>query len=148
MIPCPRSIAGPSQRYDLQTRARIPAQWAVYNETELRAPSPTPVDCYGIAYGFAPATGDFDYLCGQELTPGAAVPEGFAKIALPAGRWARFVSKGHITTVQAAWGEVYNHWASQPGCGPRTGPRVEYYPPAFDGMTGNGGYELWIPVEG
>ena len=116
MIPCPRSIAGPSQRYDLQTRARIPAQWAVYNETELRAPSPTPVDCYGIAYGFAPATGDFDYLCGQELTPGAAVPEGFAKIALPAGRWARFVSKGHITTVQAAWGEVYNHWASQPGC--------------------------------
>ena len=48
--------------------------------------------------------------------------------------------------MQAAWGEVYNHWASQPDCGPRSGPGVEFYPPEFDGMTGNGGYELWIPV--
>ena len=48
--------------------------------------------------------------------------------------------------MQSAWGEVYNHWADQPGCGPVAGPSVEYYPPEFNGMTGNGGYELWIPV--
>jgi AraC family transcriptional regulator len=141
-----RLIAGLSRRYDMQTRAGIPAQWAAYNEAALRAPSPAPEDYYGVAYGFTPATGDFDYLCGQEIAPGTALPEGFAKVALPAGRWARFLTKGHITTMQAAWGEVYNHWASQPNCGPRSGPGVEFYSPEFDGRTGNGGYELWIPV--
>jgi AraC family transcriptional regulator len=141
-----RLIAGPSQRYDMQTRARIPAQWAAYNEAEVRVASPAPEDYYGVAYGFTPTTGDFDYLCGQEIARRATLPEGFAKVTLPAGRWARFVTKGHISTMQSAWGEVYNHWSGQPGCGPVAGPSVEYYPPEFDGMTGNGGYELWIPV--
>lgn len=47
-----RTIAGPSLRYDMQTRARIPAQWAAYNEAQLRGPSPNPADYYGVAYGF------------------------------------------------------------------------------------------------
>jgi AraC family transcriptional regulator len=139
-------IAGPSQAYDLQTRASIPSQWVDYNSAGLRAPSPKPEDYYGVAWGFNAATGTFDYLCGQEMTAGTAVPQGFAKVTLPAGRWARFATKGHISTMQSAWGEVYNHWSGQPGCAPRSGPSVEYYPPAFNGMTGEGGYELWVPV--
>ena len=30
----------------------------------------------------------------------------------------------------------------------RPGPSVEYYPPQFDGLTGAGGFEVWVAVEG
>lgn len=143
-----RHLAGPVRRYSMQTRAAIPAQWVAYNTEGERAPSLSPEDYYGLAFGFSEATGEFDYLCGQEVAADVPLPEGFARVATPAGRWARFVTRGHVSTMQSAWGEVYNHWMGQPGCLPRKGPSVEYYPPAFNGMTGHGGYELWVPVEG
>lgn len=143
-----RHFAGPVARYTMETRGDIPAQWAAYNTDGLRVPSLSPQDYYGIAFGFSPETGAFDYLCGQEVAADTTLPTGFGRVTLPAGRWARFATRGHISTMQAAWGEVYNHWTGGPGCAPRPGPSVEYYPPTFNGMTGHGGYELWVPVAG
>lgn len=142
-----RVYVGPSQRYDMQTRAQIPAQWESYNVEDIRAPSPAPEEYFGLVYDFTENSGSFAYMCGQVLTPGAVVPDGFAKLTVPAGRWAKFATKGHISTMQGAWGEIMNHWLSQPGCTSRSGPSIEFYPPEFDGMTGDGGYEIWMPVE-
>jgi AraC family transcriptional regulator len=140
-------FAGPVQRYDMQTRSAIPAQWDAYNQADLRAASPKPEDYFGIVFNFAEDKGAFDYMCGQFLTQGAALPLGFKTLKVPAGAWARFVTTGHISTMQNAWGEVMGHWLGQPGLIPREGPSIEYYPPHFDGMSGNGGYEIWVPVK-
>jgi AraC family transcriptional regulator len=139
-------FAGPVQRYDMQTRGEIPAQWDAYNAANLRAPSPSAEDYFALVFNFDAATGAFDYMCGQVLTPGAALPKGFQSLTVAAGNWARFGTGGHISTMNDAWGEVMGHWMAQPGCTPREGPSMEYYPPAFDGMTGEGGYEIWMPV--
>jgi AraC family transcriptional regulator len=141
-----RIIAGLSHNYDMQTRVEIPALWGRYNDEETRAATPHPDDYYGVCYGFT-GTGTFSYLCGQILSARADLPPGFAKVTLPAGPYARFVTKGHISTMSQGWAEVYNDWLTRPEYRPRTGPSVEYYPPEFDGMTGDGGYELWLPVE-
>jgi AraC family transcriptional regulator len=53
-----------------------------------------------------------------------------------------------IAEMPAVWAEIHGHWLQQPEWHPRPGPSVEYYPPAFDGATGQGGYEIWVPVEG
>ncbi len=138
--------AGPVQRYDMQTRSAIPAQWAAYNQHHIRAPSPDPDDYFGVVFDFSEATGSFDYMCAQTLGKGAALPEGFRRLTVPAGNWAKFTTSGHISTMQNAWAEVMGHWLGQPGCVPRPGPSIEYYPPGFNGMTGNGGFEIWMPV--
>ena len=141
-----RRFAGPVRKYDMQTRANIPAQWVAYNEDGTRVAGDVPDDYYGAVFNFSEKDGTFDYLCGQEVPAGVALPAGFGSVTI-SGRYARFATKGHISTMNAAWAEVYGDWLSRPDFRPRPGPSVEYYPPAFDGMTGEGGYELWVPVE-
>ena len=142
-----RRFAGPVQKYDMESRANIPAQWVAYNSDGTRVPGAVPDDYYGAVFNFSEKDGTFDYLCGQEVPAGAALPAGFGSVTI-SGRYARFATKGHISTMGAAWAEVYGDWLSRPDYRPRPGPSVEYYPPEFDGMTGDGGFELWVPVEG
>lgn len=140
----PRHFAGLTRRYDMQTRSAIPAQWADYNTAGVVLPHAIPDAWYGLCYNFGPDM-SFDYLSGQEVSAVADLPPGFAAVTI-AGTYARFATKGHISTMQAALGEIYGDWLKRPDYQPRPGPSVEYYPLEFDGMTGDGGYEIWVPV--
>ncbi len=140
-----RRFAGMVKRYDMQSRAEIPAQWVAYNTLGTRVPGAVPNDYYGVVFNYAEKDGTFDYLCGQLVPAGAALPAGFASVTIE-GSYARFATKGHISTINAAWSELYSGWLTRPEFAPRPGPSVEYYPPAFDGMTGEGGFEVWVPV--
>ena len=84
---------------------------------------------------------------GQEVTGQAELPISFTQVA-PPGPYARFATMGHSSTMSADRGEVCNDWLCRPALHPRKGPAVEYYPPSFNGMTGNGGFEVWVPIEG
>lgn len=141
-----RNFAGPVVRYDMTTRAKIPAQWEAYNRDGIRVPAIGPRDYYALVANFNEQAGSFDYLCGQEVAADTPLPEGFKRLSVPAGKWARFSTRGHISTMQAVWTEVMNTWMGQPGLEARRGTSIEYYPPEFNGMTGQGGYELWVPV--
>lgn len=143
----PRRLAGPVVRYDMQTRAGIPAQWAAYNDADVRAPSPSPEDYFGVVFNYDDEAGTFDYLCGQEVPMGARLPAGFAEVTI-SGVYACFASSGHISTMGDAWSEIYTDWLARPELRPRSAASVEYYPPAFNGETGEGGFELWLPIEG
>ena len=140
-----RRFAGVVQRCDMQSRAQIPGQWQDYNSTGTRVAGAVPGDYYGVVFNHSDDRGQFDYLCGQEVPAGAGLPQGFGEVAI-AGRYARFATMAHISAMQAVWGEVYGQWLSRPDFHGRPGPSVEYYPPAFDGMTGDGGYEVWVPI--
>lgn len=147
-----RRFAGPVQRYTMQTRSAIPAQWVAFNDAETRVPGAVPDDYYGLCYNFSESDGSFYYMCGQEVPAGVDLPQDFAAVTI-AGRYARFATTGHISTMDAVWQEVYANWLSRPDMKPRAmkhrpGPSVEYYPPQFDGLTGTGGFEVWVAVEG
>lgn len=137
-----RRFAGPVQRYDMQTRAQIPAQWAAFNADGTHGPG----EYYGVVFNFSEDAGTFDYLCGQEVSTTGPLPAGCKSVTVN-GPYARFVTKGHISTMSAVWNEVYSHWMTRPEYRPRPAPSVEYYPPAFDGATGAGGFEVWLPIE-
>jgi AraC family transcriptional regulator len=140
-----RHFAGPVQRYTMQTRSAIPQQWQAYTDAGTKVAGAIPGTFYGIAFNVAPDMGSFDYLCGQEVPAGAILPAGFDRVTI-AGPYARFATKGHISTMNGAWNEVYAHWLTLPDLRPRPGPAMEYYPPEFDGMTGEGGFEIWVAV--
>jgi AraC family transcriptional regulator len=82
----------------------------------------------------------------MELAAGAQPGPGQAEVTLPGGTWARFVVADGIEVMPEVWAEIHGHWLKQPDWQPRPGPSVEFYPPAFNGATGQGGYEIWVPV--
>jgi AraC family transcriptional regulator len=139
-----RRILGPMRRYSMETRQAIPGQWAEYNLAGLKASGAVPDRWYGVCANFGEG-GTFDYLCGMEV-PKGVVPAGWAALTLPAGCWARFVEKGHISVMQDVWAEIFREWMGRKGLTPRDGPSVEFYPLEFDGATGEGGFEIWMPV--
>jgi AraC family transcriptional regulator len=139
-------FAGTVRRYDMRSRGEIPAQWDAYNDAGLRAASPDPHEYFGLVFNFDEATGTFDYMCGQLILKGSPLPLGFKTLLVPGGNWAKFSTSAHISTMQSAWAEVMGQWLGQPGCIPREGPSIEYYPSSFNSRTGDGGYEIWMPV--
>ena len=141
-----RRLAGPVRRYSMATRSQIPGQWADYNAAGVRVTGARPGDYYGVVFNYSGDIAAFDYLCGQDVTATAILPHGFGEV-LVSGAYARFATLGHISTMNAVWAEVYGHWLQRPEYRHRPGPPVEYYPPAFDGMTGEGGFEVWVAVE-
>ena len=141
-----RLMVGPAKSYDMETRSAIPAQWAAYNEADQTPEYVIPDSWYGLCYDFGEG-GTFSYLCGVEVTKRGTIPPGQTVVTLPAGKYARFASKRHISEMNDIWTEIYAEWLGTPGLIARSGPSVEYYPLEFDGRTGEGGFEIWIAVE-
>jgi len=141
-----RRIAGRNARYVMGQVQGIPAQWAAYNAEGQSGAEVVPEAWYGLCHDVQGER--FGYLCGMELAPGGKAAPGQVVVTLPGGAWARFRVADGIDQMQAVWAEVFGHWLKQPDWRSRPGPSVEYYPPAFNGETGQGGYEIWVPIEG
>jgi AraC family transcriptional regulator len=141
-----RLIVGLSRRYDMQTRSAIPAQWAAYNEDGATPSDAIAGKWYGVISAFSEADTSFDYLCGVEIARRCPLPPGQTLVTVRAGNYARFATRDHISAMNGMWAEIYSDWLGTDGLSPRLGPSLEYYPVEFDGRTGEGGYEIWIPV--
>jgi AraC family transcriptional regulator len=137
-----RRIMGSLKRYDQTTNANIPHQWAAYNQADRHVPGEVYGAWYGVCANFGPDM-SFDYMCGMEVPTGDA-PDDWTTLTLPAGRWAGFIVQAHLSTMQAAWGAIYRDHVGA-GLTPRDGPSTEIYRD-FDPDTGEGGYEIWVPV--
>lgn len=137
-----RRFAGPVQRYTMQTGSAIPAQWMAYNTAGERVKGAGLEDYYGLVFNDDEEAGAFDDMCGQEAPVGALISAGFGTVTIE-GPYARFATGAHISTMQAAWGEVYGIWLIKPEFRARHDAAVKYHPPAFNRMTGEGGYEDW-----
>ena len=58
-----------------------------------------------------------------------------------------FPHRGHISGIPATWRAIMENWL--PGSGSRMAdaPNFERYAEDFDGNTGLGGVEIWIPID-
>lgn len=137
----PLRLVGVSDRFDLQTRARIPALWdRVVGEYGDRM---TGHETFGVCHDFA-EDGSFSYLVGWPADP-MSDRAGLALLDVPAGRYAVFEHTGHIGTISETWSGIFTNWAPASGCTLREGPELERYAPDFDPAQ-PGGVSVWIPV--
>ena len=141
-----RAIAGIDGRYDMQSRAAIPAQWGSYNAIPGYHHGMVPGAVYGVCHSFSP-DGSFGYLCGMQLAKGARASEGLATVTVPAGNYAKFVCPVHISAMPYQWERIMGEWLPGSEYQITDGPSVEYYGPGFNAMTGEGGFEIWVPVK-
>jgi AraC family transcriptional regulator len=140
-----KTLAGLKMRYAHDAIAGIPSQWQRFNAMEGDVPGRTGEASYGVCM-----TGDaagFDYIACVEVKPSATIEGELTRLVIAPQTYAVFAHAGHITEMRATFDAIWNGWFPKSGRKMAEAPLFERYGPEFDAETGNGGFEIWIPLK-
>ena len=142
----PRLIAGIGARYNGETSAGIPAQWQRFVPQLGHVPGQVDGRSYGVCHN-SDDCGNFDYICGVEVADYSDIPKDWSRVSIPEHLYAVFPHKEHISMIRRTWNTILNKWLPESEYEMADGPDFELYEEEFDGTTGSGGVEIWIPVK-
>lgn len=144
----PLLLVGLMEHYNHDTAGVIPNQWQRFAPWLGHIPGQTgPAVAYGVICN-ADDDSDFDYLCGVEVTDFGQAPPELARLRLAGERYAIFAHPGHVTQIRPVCHAIWTEWLPASGEKPADAPFLEFYPESFDPQTGNGGFEIWLPLQG
>lgn len=139
-------LAGLIKTFAVKDMGSIPSLWEQFDEIQGAITNTGPERVYfGASLSFSEETG-CEYMAAVEVTDLASVPKEAQTMTIPAAKYAVFTQPGHITLMRPTIMAIWQDWLPGSGYCAAEAPLVEYYPPAFDGVTGNGGFEIWLPV--
>ncbi len=140
-------LAGLSCRYAAGNNAEIPRQWQAFGAQMADIPGRIEADAFGVVYNMDDEDA-FEYLTGVEVVGFEDVPADFTRLRLEKLNYAVFRHDGHVSAVQATCHVIWNEWLPNSGQRPASQPFFERYPADFNSATGEGGFEIWLPIEG
>ena len=70
-----------------------------------------------------------------------------ARLRLASQRYAVFAHGDHVSSIGRVHMTIWNHWLPESDYEAVDAPNFERYGESFDGRTGNGGFEIWVPVK-
>jgi AraC family transcriptional regulator len=138
-------VAGLGERYTCETSTAIPSQWQRFNAYFGKVPGQVGGVAYGVGYN-ADEAGNFDYLCGVEVSDFSTLPAAFSRVRIPAQRYAVFSHREHVSTIRRTMNTIWNQWLPASGHTPADAPHFERYDEKFDPVSGMGGLEIWLPL--
>ena len=139
-------LAGLIKTFAMKDIGAIPSLWQQFNTIQGAIANTGPERRYfGASLSFSEEKG-CDYMAALEVTDLASVPKEAQTATIPAAKYAVFKQPGHITLLRPTIMSIWQDWLPTSGYAAAEAPLIEYYPPAFNGMTGNGGFEVWLPV--
>jgi AraC family transcriptional regulator len=135
-----RTTMGRSESFTMATRGEIPALWVRFagEAGDLLAKRPS----YGISYNVEGDT--FQYMCALEAADD--LPAGWDKLELPEGRYLAYTFTGHVSGITAAFDAIFGKLLPEAKIAPDPRPVIEVYDERFDGRTGSGVIEIWVPA--
>jgi AraC family transcriptional regulator len=139
-------IAGLGERYNYETSAGIPMQWQRFGPHIGHIPAQVSGTTYGVCSNGDDA-GNFDYLCGVEVSDFSKLHPEISRVSIPAQRYAVFSHRDHISAIRQTWNTIWNKWLPESGYEVTDAPFFERYGENFDPRTGMGGLELWVPIK-
>jgi len=141
----PLLLAGLSERYNDATSAGIPAQWQRFTPYIGNIPAKVAGAAYGVIYN-NDDEGNIDYMSGVEVKDFSDVPNELARLRIPARRYAVFSFTDHVSAIRMAWKAIWNDWKPDSGHEVADAPTFERYGATFNPQTGEGGFEIWMPL--
>ncbi len=138
-------VAGPGERYSCENGAGIPGQWQRFHQSVGNIPGRIGKVAYGVCCNGDDA-GNFDYIAGVEVSDFSDLPREFSRVRISEQRYAVFTHKDHISTIRRTVNTIWNDFLPASGLKAADGPNFERYDENFDPLTGNGGFEIWVPV--
>ncbi len=137
-------IFGLGQRY--RSNAGIPSQWDRFVPYLGTIGEQIGKETYGVICNPDDA-GSFEYVCGVLVREFPDEPAEFSRIRIPPQTYAVFAHHEHVSSVGASWSAIWEHGIAEAGHTASDGPAFERYGDAFDGRTGLGGFEIWVPIK-
>jgi AraC family transcriptional regulator len=138
-------IFGLGERY-VRTNAGIPSQWDRFVPYLGTIPGQIGNVTYGVICNTDEA-GSIDYICGVQVREFPDHPAEFTRLRVPPQTYAVFEHRDHVTAVNSTWQAIWNDGLSSAGYEATDGPAFERYDERFDGRTGLGGFEIWVPIK-
>lgn len=139
-------IAGLGERISCDNGAVIPGLWQRFHQEVADIPARIGGVAYGVCCNGDDA-GNFDYIAGVEVADYSDLPRRFARVRIPEQRYAVFTHRDHVASIRRTVSTIWNHWLPASGLKAADAPNFERYDEKFDPRTGNGGFEIWIPVK-
>jgi AraC family transcriptional regulator len=136
-------IFGLGQRY--HTNAGIPLQWDRFVPYLGTIGNQVGAETYGVICN-PDDSGSYEYICGVQVSTFPDEPSTFSRLQIPPQTYAVFEHKDHVSSVGETWGAIWNHAIVDAGHRVSDGPAFERYGAQFDGRTGLGGFEIWVPI--
>lgn len=137
-------VVGIGRRFSFENAREIPGLWREFDPHFGAIPGQEGAVAYGVCHD-----GDgegFAYLAGAAAR--GPVPEGMVALEIPAGRYAVWIHRGHVSNIRATWAAIWSHGLTASGLRHRAAPDFELYDDArFDPESGEGEVEIWLPVE-
>ena len=141
----PMWLAGLVERYVSVPPQGIPQQWQRFARWFGQLPQIS-ADAWGACFNYG-ENGEFDYLAGVEVSESASIPDDLKRLNLAEQKYAVFHHEGHIAEIQAVIASIWQSGLQFAGYEAAEAPMLEKYGPDFDGMTGLGGFEIWVAVK-
>jgi AraC family transcriptional regulator len=144
----PRLIAGVGRSFARGDFAGIPALWQELHPHLGEIPGQKGGTAYGLVANMSAVGDTYFYLAGVEVSAFFDLRGNLTRVRLPAQRWAVFPHEGHVTTITSTIQAVFAQALPGYGLSPADRPDLlERYGTNFDPQTGEGGFELWVPVK-
>ena len=138
-------IAGLGGHFDFGSIGGIPGLWQRFHDHIGSIPGQVGNVAYGVCYNTDEA-GNFDYIAGVEVTDFTALPKDFARLRLTEQLYAVFTHDQHVSSIRGTFMAIFNDWLPNSGYRSADAAPFERYDERFDGHTGTGGFEIWVPV--
>ncbi|MDA9421996.1 MULTISPECIES: AraC family transcriptional regulator [Bradyrhizobium] len=139
-------VAGPAERVSCDNGAMIPGLWQRFHQEVADIPARVGNVAYGVCCNGDDA-GNFDYIAGVEVADFSDLPRRFARIRISEQRYAVFTHTEHVASIRRTVNTIWNQWLPASGLKAADAPNFERYDERFDPATGNGGFEIWLPVK-
>jgi len=143
----PLLVAGLGERYTSDSSKAVPALWQKFQPYLGHVPG----QVGGVAYGVIHNVDDdnnFDYIAGVEVADFSGLTGEFARVRIPAQTYAVFTHHDHISSIRRVVHTIWSKSLAEGAYIPADAPNFERYGPEFDGRTGLGGFQIWVPIKG
>jgi AraC family transcriptional regulator len=138
-------IFGLGERY-VRSSAGIPSQWDRFVPHLGTISGQVGNATYGAICNTDEA-GSIDYITGVQIREFPDHPVEFTRLRIPPQTYAVFEHRGHVSSINSTWQAIWNDGLPGAGHAATDGPAFERYDERFDGRTGLGGFEIWIPIK-
>lgn len=128
-----------------ESNAGMPTQWGRFVPYLGRIPGQIGRVAYGVICNSGKSGAE--YICGVEVSDFPADPPEFTRLRIPPQTYAVFEHRDHVSTIANTWKAIWSQGLRDSGHEATSDPAFERYGEQFDGRTGLGGIEIWIPIK-
>lgn len=141
-----QAFAALTGRFSFAGMQDIPALWRQFMEFYPRIKDKLDPVPWAVV-GAPDDDGAFDYACAVVVPPSSALPRGLGRITIRAQRYAVFTHADHVSLIRGTYEEIWNSALAASGWTLADRPVLESHRTTFDARTGEGGLDIWVPVE-